>query len=39
MGFSVTGIMMQNILGIPLSGADICGFNGDTNAELCTRWY
>lgn len=39
MGFSVTGIMMHNVIGIPLAGADICGFIGDTNADLCTRWY
>lgn len=39
MGFSVTSVMMQNIIGIPLAGADICGFNGDTDADLCTRWY
>jgi len=39
MGYSVTGIMMHNILGIPLAGADICGFIGDTTPELCTRWY
>ena len=39
MGYSVTGIMMHNVIGIPLAGADICGFVGDTNAELCTRWY
>ena len=39
MGFSVTGIMMHNVIGIPLAGSDICGFIGDTNADLCTRWY
>jgi alpha-glucosidase (family GH31 glycosyl hydrolase) len=39
MGFSVTGIMMQNIMGMPLAGADICGHIGDTNADLCARWY
>ena len=39
MGLSVTGVMMQNILGIPLSGADICGFGGNTTGELCARWH
>lgn len=39
MGFSVTGIMGHNIAGIPLSGSDICGFIGNTNGELCARWY
>lgn len=39
MGYSVTGVMAHNIAGIPLAGADICGFIGDTNAELCARWY
>ena len=39
MGLSVTGVMAQNIAGFTLSGADICGFNGNTTAELCTRWY
>ena len=39
MGFSVTGTMSHNIAGIPLTGADICGFQGDTDAELCARWY
>jgi alpha-glucosidase len=39
MGYSVTGVMMHNILGVPLTGADICGFLGDTTEELCTRWH
>jgi len=39
MGFSVTGIMAQNVMGIPLSGADVCGFFGNTTADLCAHWY
>jgi alpha-glucosidase (family GH31 glycosyl hydrolase) len=39
MGYSVTGVMAHNIIGIPLAGADICGFIEDTTPELCARWY
>jgi len=39
LAYSVTGVMSQNIMGTPLSGADICGFNGNTTADLCARWY
>ena len=39
MGLSITGVMMHNIIGIPLAGSDICGFIGDTNADLCAWWY
>lgn len=39
MGWSVTGVMMQNVMGIPLAGSDICGYDGNATGELCTRWY
>jgi alpha-glucosidase (family GH31 glycosyl hydrolase) len=39
MGYSVTGIMLDNMYGIGLLGADICGFIGDTTPELCARWH
>jgi alpha-glucosidase (family GH31 glycosyl hydrolase) len=39
MAYSVTGVMAMNIAGIPLVGADICGFGLDTNAALCTKWH
>jgi len=39
MTYSITGVMMSNVMGIPFAGADICGFLGQTNPELCTRWH
>jgi alpha-glucosidase (family GH31 glycosyl hydrolase) len=39
MSRSVTAVMMSNMFGFPLSGADICGYNGNVTEELCTRWY
>ncbi|KAG1674693.1 hypothetical protein FOA52_007217 [Chlamydomonas sp. UWO 241] len=35
---SVAQIVNSNFWGLPLIGADICGFTGDSNEELCARW-
>ena len=30
--------MTFNLLGIPLVGADICGFGEEPQEEMCVRW-
>lgn len=37
--YSILDVMMQNVNGIPLAGSDVCGFSGDADDDLCTRWY
>ena len=39
MNYSIAGIMNMNMFGIPLAGADVCGFFGEKrDDEMCARW-
>lgn len=37
--YSVASVLNMNILGVPMSGVDVCGTTGTQDAQLCAYWY
>ena len=38
LGASIPGVLAAGLAGIPLAGADVCGFAGAADADLCAAW-
>lgn len=36
---SISGTLKMNLLGIPLTGPNVCGARGRASMELCVRWH
>lgn len=36
---SLSEVFNLNLLGAPMAGSDICGFEGNTPEVLCSKWY
>ena len=37
--FSLSEVFTMNLFGVPMSGADVCGFAGETDSHMCSKWY